>query len=171
MNQNYKEFLASYTKSDLTEIRQYWNFSGISHLNKAELVDVLEQKIKENLRQWLGYQSSKEIDFLKNKSVIKICKELSLSTSYINQVIKTKTGNYTDLKHDNRLKESHWELIKEYLEAKYSAVKEHRKNKSKKILLSPYYSGKSYKGHVKSSGVYGKIAKYGLGKMIYIRKK
>ena len=65
MNQNYKEFLASYTKSDLTEIRQYWNFSGISHLNKAELVDVLEQKIKENLRQWLGYQSSKEIDFLK----------------------------------------------------------------------------------------------------------
>jgi len=71
MNQNYKEFLASYTKSDLTEIRQYWNFSGISHLNKAELVDVLEQKIKENLRQWLGYQSSKEIDFLKKKSALK----------------------------------------------------------------------------------------------------
>jgi F0F1-type ATP synthase delta subunit len=65
MDQDYKEFLASYTKSDLTEIRQYWNFSGISHLNKAELVDVLDQKIKENLREWLSYQSSKQIDFLK----------------------------------------------------------------------------------------------------------
>lgn len=65
MNQNYKEFLASYTKSDLTEIRQYWNFSGISQLNKAELVEVLDQKIKENLREWLSYQSSKEVDFLK----------------------------------------------------------------------------------------------------------
>ncbi len=65
MNQNYKEFLASYTKSDLTEIRQYWNFSGISQLNKAELVDVLDQKIKESLREWLSYQSSKEVGFLK----------------------------------------------------------------------------------------------------------
>jgi len=65
MYQNYKEFLASYTKSDLTKIRQYWNFSGISQLNKAELVDVLDQKIKENLREWLSYQSSKEVDFLK----------------------------------------------------------------------------------------------------------
>jgi len=65
MYQNYKEFLASYTKSDLTKIRQYWNFSGISQLNKSELVDVLDQKIRENLREWMGYQSSKEIDFFK----------------------------------------------------------------------------------------------------------
>ncbi|MFW6280688.1 MAG: YecA family protein [Halanaerobium sp.] len=65
MNKNYKEFLASYTKSDLIKIRQYWNFSGISQLNKAELVDVLDQKIKENLKEWLSYQSSKEVEFLK----------------------------------------------------------------------------------------------------------
>ncbi|MFW5736444.1 MAG: YecA family protein [Halanaerobium sp.] len=65
MNKNYKEFLASYTKSDLIKIRQYWNFSGISQLNKAELVDVLDQKIKDNLKEWLSYQSSKEVEFLK----------------------------------------------------------------------------------------------------------
>jgi len=65
MYQNYKEFLAAYSKKDLTEIRKHWQFSGISQLNKDELVNILAQKIKANLEEWLGYQSSRQIDFLR----------------------------------------------------------------------------------------------------------
>jgi len=62
--QNLKYFLSTLTKKELTEIRQYWKFGGISQLNKAELVEALDQKIKEQLRGWLKYQLPKNIKFL-----------------------------------------------------------------------------------------------------------
>ena len=39
---NYKDYLLSLTKKDITEIRKYWQFGGISQLNKADLVDALK---------------------------------------------------------------------------------------------------------------------------------
>lgn len=61
---NLKEFYSSLTKKELTEIRQYWEFSGISQLNKAELIKALDQKIKAQLKGWLKYQLPKNIEFL-----------------------------------------------------------------------------------------------------------
>jgi hypothetical protein len=57
--------LSSLTKKDLTEIRKCWEFGGISQLNKDELVDALDKKIKINLKKWLKYQIPKNIEFLK----------------------------------------------------------------------------------------------------------
>jgi hypothetical protein len=48
--QNLKEFFSTLTKKELTEIRQYWQFEGISQLNKAELIKSLDQMIKDQLR-------------------------------------------------------------------------------------------------------------------------
>ncbi|MFW5737102.1 MAG: YecA family protein [Halanaerobium sp.] len=61
---NLKDFLSTLTKKELTEIRQYWQFEGISQLNKAALIEALNKKIKEKLKSWLSYQLSRNIDFL-----------------------------------------------------------------------------------------------------------
>ncbi|RCW52200.1 YecA family protein [Halanaerobium sp. ST460_2HS_T2] len=62
--QNLNDFLSTLTKKELTEIRQYWEFSGISQLNKNELIKALSQRIKSQLRCWLKYQLPKNIKFL-----------------------------------------------------------------------------------------------------------
>jgi hypothetical protein len=62
---NFKYFLSSFTKEELKELSHCWQFEGLSQLNKAELVEALEQKIKNNLNFWLGYLSSRNIQFLK----------------------------------------------------------------------------------------------------------
>jgi hypothetical protein len=62
--QNLKNFLATLTKNELTEIRQYWQFGGISQLNKAELIDALAERIKAQLKDWLQYQLPRNIKFL-----------------------------------------------------------------------------------------------------------
>ena len=64
-NFTFKKYLSSLTKKDLTEIRQYWEFGGISQLNKAELVEALDERIKSRLYNWLKYQIPKNIEFLK----------------------------------------------------------------------------------------------------------
>ncbi|ADQ14023.1 YecA family protein [Halanaerobium hydrogeniformans] len=61
---NLKQFLSSLTKKDLTEIRQYWQFGGISQLNKAELIEALDERIKLNLKDCLNYQLSRNIEFI-----------------------------------------------------------------------------------------------------------
>jgi hypothetical protein len=62
--QNLKNFLATLTKNELTEIRQYWQFGGISQLNKAELIEALTERIKAQLKDWLQYQLPRNIKFL-----------------------------------------------------------------------------------------------------------
>ena len=62
--QNLKEFYSSLTKKELTKIRQYWEFGGISQLNKSELIEVLVERIKARLEDWLKYQMPKNIEFL-----------------------------------------------------------------------------------------------------------
>lgn len=62
--QNLKDFLSTLTKNELTEIRQYWQFGGISQLNKAELIEALTERIKAQLRDWLKYQLPRNIKFL-----------------------------------------------------------------------------------------------------------
>ena len=62
--QNLKDFLSTLTKNELTEIRQYWQFGGISQLNKTELIEVLAERIKAQLKDWLKYQLPQNIDFL-----------------------------------------------------------------------------------------------------------
>ena len=62
--QNLKDFLSSLTKKELTEIRQYWQFGGISQLNKAELIEALTERIKAQLKDWLKYQLPRNIKFL-----------------------------------------------------------------------------------------------------------
>jgi len=61
----FKNYLSSLTIKDLTEIRQYWEFGGISQLNKDELVEALDERIKSRLKKWLKYQIPKNIEFLK----------------------------------------------------------------------------------------------------------
>jgi len=55
---------SSLTKKDLTEIRRYWQFGGISQLNKADLVDALEKRIKNGLKDWLCNLTPENIAFL-----------------------------------------------------------------------------------------------------------
>jgi len=62
--QNLKDFLSTLTKNELTEIRQYWQFGGISQLNKTELIEILAERIKAQLKDWLKYQLPQNIDFL-----------------------------------------------------------------------------------------------------------
>ncbi len=62
--QNLKDFLSTLTKNELTEIRQYWQFGGISQLNKAELIEALAERIKAQLKDWLKHQIPKNIEFL-----------------------------------------------------------------------------------------------------------
>ena len=62
--QNLKDFLSSLTKKELTGIRQYWQFGGISQLNKAELIEALTERIKAQLKDWLKYQLPRNIKFL-----------------------------------------------------------------------------------------------------------
>ncbi len=62
--QNLKNFLSTLTKNELTEIRQYWQFGGISQLNKAKLIDALAERIKAQLKDWFKYQLPKNVDFL-----------------------------------------------------------------------------------------------------------
>lgn len=64
MQQNPKDFLTTLTKNDLTEIRQYWQFVGISQLNKAELIEALAERIKAQLKDWLKHQLPNNIQFL-----------------------------------------------------------------------------------------------------------
>jgi hypothetical protein len=61
----FKDLLANLTKQELTEIRQLWEFEGISQLNKAELVEVLITRITKNIESWLRYLGSEQIEFLK----------------------------------------------------------------------------------------------------------
>jgi hypothetical protein len=62
--QNLEDYLSTLTKKELTEIRQYWQFGGISQLNKAELIEALAERIKAQLKDWLKYQLPRNIDFL-----------------------------------------------------------------------------------------------------------
>ena len=62
--QNLKDFLSTLTKNELIEIRQYWQFGGISQLNKTELIEALTERIKSQLRDWLKYQLPRNIKFL-----------------------------------------------------------------------------------------------------------
>lgn len=62
--QNLEDYLSTQTKKELTEIRQYWQFGGISQLNKAELIGALAEKIEAQLKDWLKYQLPRNIDFL-----------------------------------------------------------------------------------------------------------
>jgi len=62
--QNLGDYLSTLTKKELTEIRQYWQFGGISQLNKSELIEALVERIKAQLKDWLKYQLPRNIDFL-----------------------------------------------------------------------------------------------------------
>ncbi|TDO94163.1 SEC-C motif-containing protein [Halanaerobium saccharolyticum] len=62
--QNLGDYLSTLTKKELTEIRQYWQFGGISQLNKSELIEALAERIKAQLKDWLKYQLPRNIDFL-----------------------------------------------------------------------------------------------------------
>lgn len=64
LQQNLKDYLSTLTKNELTEIRQYWQFGGISQLNKAELIEALAERIKAQLKDWLKYQLPRNIEFL-----------------------------------------------------------------------------------------------------------
>ncbi|MFW6001605.1 MAG: hypothetical protein ACOCQE_04455 [Halanaerobium sp.] len=64
-NYDYQKLLANLTKRELTEIRQNWEFEGISQLNKAELVEALITRITDNLESWILLLGSEQIEFLK----------------------------------------------------------------------------------------------------------
>ncbi|MBF8437755.1 hypothetical protein I0Q91_11725 [Halanaerobiaceae bacterium Z-7014] len=49
----YKLMLMQLTKEELTETRKAWGFSGLSQLNKEELVDELVELIPEALDSWI----------------------------------------------------------------------------------------------------------------------
>lgn len=80
----YKELLANLTKRELTEIRQLWEFEGISQLNKVELVEVLITRITENMESWLQYLSSEQIEFL--KEIIFRCENYSGAYVELNEM-------------------------------------------------------------------------------------
>jgi len=61
----FKELLANLTKKELTQIRQLWEFEGISQLNKAELIEALITRITDNLESWILLLGSEQIEFLK----------------------------------------------------------------------------------------------------------
>ncbi|RAK12533.1 SEC-C motif-containing protein [Halanaerobium saccharolyticum] len=64
LQQNLGDYLSTLPKKELTEIRQYWQFGGISQLNKSELIEALVERIKAQLKDWLKYQLPRNIDFL-----------------------------------------------------------------------------------------------------------
>ncbi len=48
---NLETLLNNLTKNDLTDIRKSLNVKGASKLNKKELIEVLENKLKNNLNE------------------------------------------------------------------------------------------------------------------------
>ncbi len=60
----YQELLAKFTKYELDHIRQNWEFKGISHLKKGELVDTLSSRIQNNLSEWFGVLNREQFDLV-----------------------------------------------------------------------------------------------------------
>ncbi|MFW5994129.1 MAG: hypothetical protein ACOCQF_03180, partial [Halanaerobiaceae bacterium] len=49
----YKNLLMDFTKEELTEIRKKWGFTGLSQLNKEDLVESLAELIPEEIEDWV----------------------------------------------------------------------------------------------------------------------
>jgi hypothetical protein len=61
-----KDFLSTFTKSDLDDIRQNFELTGVSSLKKAELIDVLNINIKDNLFLLINKLTNKDYKFILN---------------------------------------------------------------------------------------------------------
>lgn len=82
-NLDFNDCLSRLSTDELADVRRCWDFRGISHLNKAELVEKLKELIGKNLEKWLQLLDSNQIELLdeiiKNDGLME-CENFPLET-------------------------------------------------------------------------------------------
>lgn len=107
-----------------------------------------------------------KVDKLKNLKIEIIAEKLNWSFQYLQRILAQK--NIVKVMCDNFNKEE-FALIKEMLNSRLIAIKRIKRKKEQEDELQSKTKSFS-KPLVYSNDVYGKIARFGLGKVIYIRK-
>lgn len=142
--------------------------STSTKINSKQKKKRISNKRKDKIVEAENFNSA-NVSFLKKKTVSKICSVLEISPQRLERLISQK-ANY-HLNTERPLSDKEWNKIQDYISNRYAIVKRHKINTNSNSSPSAKHSRKYSGRRVASSGVYGKIAKYGLGKLIYIRKK
>jgi hypothetical protein len=129
----------------------------------------VSKKVKTQQNNIVSVDSSKnlnKVNKLKDLKIDLIAENLNWSFLYLQRILAQK--NIIKVMGDNLNKEE-FALIKEMLDSRLSAIKRIKRKEEQEDELQSKTKSFS-KPLVYSNDVYGKIARYGLGKVIYIRK-